>query len=133
MQSVAIDASTRATNVHNGNRGRATGGVASSKMTIANKPAPLNPKIADKLLDLLSTDDGFRERFAADPSIALAEVGHALPEGVTPICMSTELLATKEEIAAVREQLKSHLMSASAYFVPHCMEAGKITSALRRK
>jgi len=121
MQSISIDTRARATSVRN------------AKWRLGNKPAPLTPKIANKLLDLLSTDDGFRDRFAADPGSALAEVGHELPEGITPICMSTDQLATKDEIATVREQLKSHLMSASAYFVPHCMEAGKITSALRRK
>lgn len=94
---------------------------------------PLDPAVADKLLELLSTDDSFRERFAENPTVALTEVGYNVPEGLAPTCMTTEQLASKEEIAAVREQLKSLLMSANAYFVPHCMEAGKIDSALRRK
>lgn len=94
---------------------------------------PLEPQTADKLLDLLSTSDDFRERFTRDPTTALAEVGYQVPQDVTPTCMAAEQLAPKEEIAAAREQLKSMLMSSSAYFVPHSMEAGRIDAALRRK
>lgn len=94
---------------------------------------PMEAEAADKLLELLSTNDSFRERFAKDPTAALGEVGYKVPEGLVPTCMAAEQLASKDEIAAVRERLKSLLMSNSAYFVPHCMEAGKIDSALRRK
>ncbi len=94
---------------------------------------PVDPQVAERLLALLSSDDAYRSRFSKDPTAALAEVGHRLPEGVEPLCMSTNQLAPKEEIAAAHEQLKSFLMSSAAYNIPHCLEAGKISSALPRK
>ena len=46
------------------------------KKTGGAKSAPLDPKVADKLLDLLSTDNEFRRLFKKDPQAALAKVGH---------------------------------------------------------
>lgn len=105
---------------------------------MTNKPGgsdhpPLDPKVAEKLLGLLSTDDDFRTRFAADPTVALAEVGYKVPEGLSPTCMSSSEIASKEEIAAAKEQIKQFLTSTAAYSNPHSFEAGKISSSLRRK
>lgn len=98
-----------------------------------SKHPPLEPQVADRLLELLSVDEEFRQRFANDPASALREAGHDLDAGVEPSCMMTEQLASKEEIAAVKEQLRSRLMASNGYTIPHFLEAGKIDSALRRK
>ena len=37
----------------------------------------LSDDTADRLLDLLSTDDDFRAKFQQDPRSALASIGHA--------------------------------------------------------
>ncbi|MGV8940698.1 MAG: NHLP-related RiPP peptide [Lysobacter sp.] len=107
------------------------------------KHAPLQPHVADKLLDLLSTDDGFRAAFKADPAAALAQIGHpgagqhagktSIAEGETFYCMTADQLAPKEEIMQAREELKSYLTSYTDHQVIFCFEAGKITSTLRSK
>ena len=40
-----------------------------------NGPAPLDPKVANKLLDLLSTDNDFRRLFKQDAHAALVQAG----------------------------------------------------------
>lgn len=107
------------------------------------KHAPLQPHVADKLLDLLSTDDMFRSIFKADPAAALAQVGHpdaeryagkaSIGEGETFYCMTADQLAPKEEIMQAREQLKSYLTAQTSHTVIYCFEAGKIASTLRLK
>lgn len=47
--------------------------------------------------------------------------------------MSVTSIAPKKEIEATREQLKAYLTSNSIYNNPHCFEAAKVLSALRRK
>ena len=46
-----------------------------------NKPltVPLDPALADRLLDLLSTDDLFRERLQRDHLAALRTIGYESP------------------------------------------------------
>jgi putative modified peptide len=105
--------------------------------------ATLQPHVADKLLDLLSTDDTFRSAFKADPAAALAQVGHpgaeqhagkaSIVEGEAFYCMTADHLAPKEEIMQAREELKSYLTSYTDHQVIFCFEAGKITSTLRSK
>lgn len=48
-------------------------------------PAPLDPKVAKKLLDLLSTDNDFRRLFKKDAHAALVQAGWKAPAG----CEST--------------------------------------------
>lgn len=90
-----------------------------------NKPltAPLDPALADRLLDLLSTDDAYRARFQDDPRAALHEIGYESPAparmtacGAMPISMpealidcKVENLAPKETIAAAREGIRAML------------------------
>lgn len=107
------------------------------------KHATLQPHVADKLLDLLSTDDTFRSAFKADPAAALAQVGHpgaeqhagkaSIAKGETFYCMTAEQLAPKEEIMQARDQLKSYLTAQTDHSVIYCFEAGKIASTLRLK
>ena len=48
-------------------------------------PAPLDPKVQKKLLDLLSTDNEFRRLFKKDAHAALVKAGWKAPAG----CEST--------------------------------------------
>jgi putative modified peptide len=103
-----------------------------TKKTGGAKSSPLDPKVADKLLDLLSTDNEFRRLFKKDPQAALAKVGHpeakaavaALRKGppftppgppamIPPVwgCMSVQRIAPKADIIKARETLKSYFMS----------------------
>jgi len=80
-------------------------------------PAPLNPQVADKLLELLSTDDDFRDLFQRDAHAALVEAGYSAPAGSDPVqaaalsgasCMqlsATDQLASKERFANDRQKL----------------------------
>lgn len=110
-----------------------------TKNTGAAKSAPLDPKVADKLLDLLSTDNEFRRLFKKDPTVALEQIGHRVPSfGPPPVvppvmCQSVQRIAPKQEFAAARDQLKAHLISAAIFTNPHCFEAGQVASRSRRK
>lgn len=74
-------------------------------------------EFADKLLDKLSSDDKFRERFQSDARAAVAELGYETPaadvglEGSDPLlCMSSgTALASKEDIKASRAKLREQL------------------------
>jgi len=101
------------------------------------KAAPLDPKVADKLLDLLSSNNEFRRLFKRDPNAALTKAGHLGPAVASPglppgNCYSVQYIAPKREIAAVREQLKAYLVSTIAPTNPHCFEAGKVATVLKR-
>lgn len=81
-------------------------------MTKKTKTAPLDKKVASRLLDLLSTDDEFRERFQLDPRVALQEAGYVPPEDSLPEalidCRVTNL-ASKSMIAEARETILAML------------------------
>lgn len=113
-----------------------------TKKTAGAKSAPLDPKVADKLLDLLSTDNEFRQLFKKDPLAALVKAGHRGPPFTPPgppgtrppvMCLSVNYIAPKQEVAVAREELKRYLTSQAYLTNPHCFEAGKIASSLRRK
>ncbi|HEU4775146.1 MAG TPA: NHLP-related RiPP peptide [Lysobacter sp.] len=95
---------------------------------------PLDPNVADKLLELLSTDDEFRTLFKQDAEKALSQVGYFLPAGAPSLrCTQVEHLASKDEVAESREALKSHLTATGPLTVIFCFEAGKVSSFLRSK
>ena len=71
----------------------------------------LSEPVVDRLLDLLSSDDDFRDLFARDARAALAQVGHlpAATAGITEgawWCLKVESLASKEVIAHSRAELR---------------------------
>ena len=84
-------------------------------------PAPLHPQVARKLLDLLSTDDDFRNLFKRDAHAALVQAGYVPPHDADPTmlsalsggdCMqlsSSDTLASKEKIAQDRQKLEESL------------------------
>jgi putative modified peptide len=67
----------------------------------------LDPKVVTKLLDLLSSDDDFRKRFAESPEDALKEVGAS--DLSSARCLKVQALASKAQIQAARERLESQL------------------------
>ena len=101
-----------------------------------NKPltAPLDPALADRLLDLLSTDDMFRERFQRDHLAALRTLGYESPSpGQMTACgevaPATELepfreckvknLVSKDVIKAARDEIRAMLMRGLDQTVPN--------------
>lgn len=65
-----------------------------------------SPQQLDKLLDKLSGDDTFREKFLSDPALALSNIGIRLEAGQIPQVRS---LPAKETIAASRAAIKGKL------------------------
>lgn len=117
------------------------------------RSAPLDPKVADKLLDLLSTDNAFRRLFKKDPQAALAQVGHPeakaavaaqrkgppfTPPGPPPVvpptasCCQVASIAPKATIVRARAELKAMLTQSLAYTVP-ALDASATASRRTRK
>lgn len=83
-------------------------------------PAPLDPKVSKRLLDLLSTDDAFRALFKRDAQAALEQAGFVAPKaeaGQPPValpgfCMQLkpgQELASKDKIVRDRPKLEQAL------------------------
>jgi putative modified peptide len=110
--------------------------MAIKKVRGTGKSIPLDPKTADNLLELLSTDNAFRRLYRKDPLAALAKAGHQPAADAIALlgcCTVKDALATKSELSAARSQLKAYLTSAAIYTNPHAFDAGKMPSNLRRK
>lgn len=92
-------------------------------------PGPLDPKVAKKLLDLLSTDDGFRELFKQDAHAALVKAGWQAPAGANAAddgmalqsggqCLqlsADEGLASKANLLRDRQKLEKAMTSVSRF------------------
>ena len=107
---------------------------------------PLDSKTADKLLDLLGSDNEFRRLFKKDAAAALAKVGYAPAKQVLASrtqqakgapaqeFVKVGRIAPKAEIAAARTQLKSYLESPFTFRrCDDCFESGNVATTLRRK
>jgi putative modified peptide len=108
------------------------------------RSAPLDPKVADRLLDLLSTDNAFRRLFKKDPQAALAQVGHPeakaglaaqkkgglAPALSTASCCQVQSIAPKATIIRTRAQLREMLTSGLSQN-PIQLDVG--ASAVRRR
>jgi putative modified peptide len=114
-----------------------------------NKPltAPLDPALADRLLDLLSTDDLFRERFQRDHFAALRTIGYEppLPAQMTacgepsPVAAlepfrdcRVQDLASKDAIRSAREEIKAMLTRGLAQNAPK-LDARNATATFNLK
>jgi putative modified peptide len=101
-------------------------------MNTKTRTAALAPEIADRLLDLLSTDDLFREKFQRDHLAALRSIGYESPTpgqmtacGALPAaalepfrdCKVTQL-APKDVIVAAREEVRAMLLRGLAQTSP---------------
>lgn len=90
------------------------------------RSAPLDPQTADRLLELLSTDDGFRELFMREPREALKQVGFVNHSDLASphFCfLSIRQLASKREIAAARTEIRTMLTSGLGQ-TPPMLDAG---------
>jgi putative modified peptide len=96
-----------------------------------NTTAPLDPKIADRLLDLLGDSDKFRELFQSDTAAALELIGYLEPIGADSFvvaasgptasiadCLCVNQLASKEAIRAAHNELKSMLLGGLNHTTP---------------
>jgi putative modified peptide len=92
--------------------------------TRKKRSAPLDPQVADRLLDLLSTDDAFRKLFTRDPREALAQVGFVNATDLpSPADCSVWPLASKAQIAAAHDEIKQMFTSGLNYTTPK-LDAG---------
>jgi hypothetical protein len=86
----------------------------------------LDTATANRLIDLLSTDDDFRKLFASDTLAALQEAGaeptDELKEFVAKDCAKVTL-ADKETIAGARKEITTMLTSGVGHSVP-MLDAG---------
>lgn len=85
-------------------------------------PPGLEARVANRLLDLLCTDDAFRDLFVKDTKAAL-EVAGFVDEKIFPnpaICFwpRTGKLASKEDISAAREKLIATVCSIQGHDCP---------------
>lgn len=69
--------------------------------------AQIDPKVVSRLLDLLSSDDGFRKRFTESPAEALKEAGATDVSSAS--CLTVQALASKQQIRATRQRLEAQL------------------------
>lgn len=94
-------------------------------MTPPPSSGSLTPSQAVLLLDHLINDAAFRTLFTSDPIAALASIG-IVAEGCTD-CLSVDVLASPEELQAVRAELEAYLSgSTSSMHVIFAFEAGKV-------
>jgi len=82
----------------------------------------LEPVVAARLIDRLSTDDAFRNRFATDTATALHEVGHiadvAELNAFLGSCFCGVTVADKATIAGTRDEIYKMLTQGTSYSVP---------------
>lgn len=97
-----------------------------------NGPAPLDPKVVKKLLDLLSTDNEFRRLFKKDAHAALLKAGHKPPVALKSAAATTSAtsagaclqmtagsrIATKSQITRDRQKLEQVLGVPFSFMCP---------------
>lgn len=106
--------------------------MATKKTGKGPGPAPLDPKVIKKLLDLLSTDNEFRRLFKKDANAALIKAGHkpAIGSGLTTglvaapgagSCLqmaATASIAPKDKIVRERAKLEQTLNAVQHFVCP---------------
>ena len=85
-------------------------------------PAGLETNVANRLLDLLCTDDAFRDLFVTDTKAAMEVAGFVddkrLPHPAICFWPLSGKLASKEAISAAREKLITTVCSIQAQDCP---------------
>lgn len=113
--------------------------MATKKTGAAGKPTPLDAKVADKLLDLLGTDNEFRRLFKKDPGAALVKAGYKLPKGDAAAAdnlqklhkqLKVDKIAPKANVQKARMEIKSSLTSGLAM---QPIQLNVASSTVRRK
>ena len=87
-------------------------------------PPPVGEHVADRILDLLSTDDAYRALFVRDAKAAMEQAGyvHADETAAHPgFCWLVTNLASKEDIARNRARLKGALNAIQNFTAPSDM------------
>ena len=113
--------------------------VLESRSTVAKpaakkRSAPLDPHVADRLLDLLSSDDAFRSLFMSNPREALAQVGFVNETDLgSPYWCFWEISkpASKRAIAEARCEIRNLLTSELSQTAPQ-LDAGLTARQLLR-
>jgi putative modified peptide len=112
--------------------------MATKKTGASGKAAPLDPKVAGKLLDKLGTDNEFRRLFKKDPKAALIQAGYKLPKGDATAaaeldricgCMAVQSIAPKADIVKARESLHAYLTAGMGM---HPIQLNVASTASRR-
>lgn len=122
--------------------------------TKGKQSEPLSPKVADRLLDLLSTDNEFRRLIKKDPQAAFIQAGYkpskelaawlksCPPQGPRPplpsqvslppwMCCNIDRIAPKAKIVAMRDTLHSMFTSGSSH-QPIELNVGTASRRLRK-
>ena len=109
--------------------------MATKKTGASGKAAPLDPKVAGKLLDKLSTNNEFRRLFKKDPKAALSSIGYKEPKGGTTAlkqvydCCGIDSIAPKADVIKARDALHS-MFTAGLGMTP--IQLNVSSTALRR-
>ena len=79
--------------------------INSTKPARKDPSAPLDPQVADRLLDLLSSDDNFRTLFMSNPREALTELASSMtPNWHRQLGVSGEFRSWRQ-----RKRLRRHV------------------------
>jgi putative modified peptide len=87
-------------------------------------PPALGEHVADRLLDLLSTDDEFRALFVRDTKAAMEIAGYIHEDATAAhpaFCYVVTNLASKDDIVRERQKLKRALNSIQDFACPKAL------------
>ena len=83
---------------------------------------PLPAVVVDQLLEMLSTDDSFRDLFERNPEAAFERLGYP-PTKEQLACCKAGKLASKEVIAGAKKEMRDHLVAGLQALRPHKLDA----------
>lgn len=96
--------------------------------TKGRKSEALSPKVADRLLELLSTDNEFRRLIKKDPQAAFLKAGYKPSKEVLAgtasapwMCCNISRIAPKAQVVASRQELKS-MFTLGMSFIPQRLD-----------
>ena len=79
---------------------------------------PLPPQVVDQLLDLLATDDSFRELFQRNPEAAFERLGYPPTPGQL-VCCKPGKLASKDAIEETRTEMRDRFLLGDLAHIPN--------------
>lgn len=92
----------------------------------------VDTEVADRLLDLLGTDDAFRRLFKKDPIAALAQIGYKFPSNhpeakADAPNLAVSRLASKARIIKSRKEIRN-MSTAGLWMIPIQLNVESSTS-----